>query len=143
MCFCAAARSTKPATRLRCRALISGPISTPCLVLRAHFDAAGGRAQVGDELVVDLGTGIDAARRGAVLAGIVETEGAHAADHGFEIGVVEDDHRRLAAELEMRALDALAPRRATLFAGGDIAGQGNHVDARVGDERAPTVSPRP
>ena len=34
MCFCCGARCTKPATRSRCSALISGPISTPVAVCR-------------------------------------------------------------------------------------------------------------
>ena len=75
--------------------------------LCAHLDAARRGGQVGDQLVVDLRARVDAAGRGAILAGVVETEGAHAADHGFQVRVVEHDDRRLAAELEMRALGAI------------------------------------
>jgi hypothetical protein len=63
--------------------------------------------EVGDELVVDLLAGIDAAGGGAVLPGIVVAEGPQARDHGIDVGVVEDDDRGLAAEFEMRALDRL------------------------------------
>ena len=70
------------------------------------------RRQIGDELVVDLLAGIDAAGGGAVLPGIVIAERLHALDHRGEIGVVEHDDRRLAAKLQMRALDRLGRRRA-------------------------------
>jgi hypothetical protein len=93
--------------------------------------------QIGDDLLVDLGAGEDAARRRAVLAGVVVAEGAHALDHGVDVGVVVDDHRRLAAELEMRPLDRLGGRFEHAAPGRDVAGQRDHVDAGVRDQRRP------
>ena len=104
MCRLAAARSTNPATRARCSAEISGPISTPALGLQAHLERAHRGAQVRDQPIVDLRAGVQPAGRRAILAGIVETESAHARHHGLEIGIVEHDDRRLAAELQVRAL---------------------------------------
>ena len=99
------------------------------------LDRRDRRRQVGDELVVDLLAGIDAAGGGAVLAGIVVAEGAQAVDHRVDIGVVEDDDRRLAAELQMRALDRLGGRLQHLLAGGDVAGDRDHVDLGMVDQR--------
>ena len=41
----------------------------------------------------------------AVLAGVPEAAELDALGDGVEVGVVEDDHRRLAAELEVHALE--------------------------------------
>jgi hypothetical protein len=41
-----------------------------------ELDGRDGGGEVGDEFVVDLGVGIDAAGGGAVLPGIVKAEGA-------------------------------------------------------------------
>ena len=135
MCFSSEARSTKEATRSRWRFEISGPISFFGVVLLVVADGRDGRRQVGDELVVDLLAGVDAAGGGAVLAGIVVAEGAQAVDHGIHIGVVEDDDRGLAAEFEMRALDRLGRGLQHLLAGGDVAGDRDHVDLGVVDQR--------
>ena len=97
-----------------------------------ELDGRDGRGEVGDELVVDLLAGIDAAGGGAVLAGIVVAEGAQAGDHRVDVGVVEDDDRRLAAEFQMRALDRLGGGLQHLLAGGDVAGDRDHVDLRDG-----------
>ena len=91
-----------------------------------------GRGEVGDELVVDLAIGIDAAGGGAVLAGIVIAEGADAGDGRVDIGIVEDDDRGLAAEFQMRALDRLGRGLQHLLAGGDVAGDRHHADLRSG-----------
>ena len=69
------------------------------VVLLVVADRGNGGAEIGNKVVVDLRAGIDAAGGGAVLSGIVVAEGLEAVDHGLEIGVVVDDHRRLAAEL--------------------------------------------
>jgi hypothetical protein len=49
------------------------------VVGKVELDRGDGRREVGDEPVVDLGVGIDAAGGGAVLAGIVIAEGADTA----------------------------------------------------------------
>ena len=96
------------------------------VVVAAVADGRDGGGEVGDELVVDLAAGIDAAGGGAVLPGIVVAEDAHALDDGVDVGIVEDDDRRLAAELEMGALDRLRRRGQHLLAGGDVAGERDH-----------------
>src|SRR4029079_7952090 len=50
------------------------------------------RRQVGHQIVVDLLGDIHAARRGAVLPGIVVAEGLDALDDGGHVGVIEHDH---------------------------------------------------
>ena len=61
----------------------------------------------GDEVVVDAGPGEHAGGRRAVLAG-VEVAGDRDALGGLlDVGVVEDDDRRLAAELEVDALEVV------------------------------------
>ena len=58
----------------------------------------------------------------------------HALDHRGEIGVVEHDDRRLAAKLEMRALDGLGGGGEHFLARRDVAGQRDHRDLRVIDD---------
>ena len=65
--------------------------------------ALAGEAQAGNRLAqrvhqlgIDTRLRVDAAGGGAVLAGVVIAVGANAVDHLVEIGVVADDHRRLA-----------------------------------------------
>ena len=53
----------------------------------------------------------------------------------LEVGVGQDDVRRLAAELERHALERPPGLRADLAADGGRAGEGDLVDARVVDER--------
>ena len=63
----------------------------------------------GDEVVVDAGRGEHPGRRGAVLAGVEVAGDGDALGGGLEVGVVEHDDRRLAAELEVHALDVAWP----------------------------------
>ena len=89
---------------------------------RAHVEVVGvGRvapldrlhlvAERGDELVVDRGPGDHAAGRGAVLAGVPVARALEGLGRELDVGVVEHDDRRLAAELEVEPLDG-ARRRA-------------------------------
>ena len=94
-----------------------------------------GGGEFSDELVVDLLAGVDAAGGGAVLARVVIAENLHALDDGGEIGVVEHDDRRLAAKFEMRALDGLGGGGEHLLARRDVAGQRDHRDLRMIDDR--------
>ena len=55
-------------------------------------------------------------------------------DGGVEVGVLEDDRRRLAAELEHAALDLRAADLADLLADLGGAGERDHVDVRMGDQ---------
>ena len=65
------------------------------------------------EVVVDRVEDDDAARRGAALTGVRERRGERPLDGVVEVGVVADDERVLAAELEadLREPPAGAPRR--------------------------------
>ncbi len=113
---------------------------------RAHLDVVAlGRVapldgldrigQVGHEPVVDLRAGDDPAGSRAILTGIPEAEGLEVLDDGFHVGVVEDDHRRLAAELEVDALDAIGGDLGDVLAGVGVAGDRDHPDLRMADER--------
>ncbi|MNP03488.1 hypothetical protein D3C76_953730 [compost metagenome] len=82
------------------------------------------------------GLGVDSAGGGAVLAGVVVAVGAHALYDGVDVGVVADDHRRLAAEFQMGALEGAGGGLEDLLAGDDIAGERHHAHARVADQRA-------
>ena len=101
---------------------LCGRDQRPDLVLlvveQVIFDALHRRRQVGHEIVIDLLGDIHAARRGAVLPGIVVAESLDALDDGGHVGVIEDDHGRLAAKLQVcvvsppvRRLDDLLPGR--------------------------------
>ena len=90
---------------------------------RAHLDVVAlGRVapldgpdlvgERGDELVVDRRAGDDARGRGAVLAGVPVAGGAQRLGREVHVGVVEDDDRRLATELQVEALDASRTRSA-------------------------------
>ena len=50
------------------------------------------------------------------------------------VGVVEHDHRRLAAELEVDALEGVRRGARDLLAGGDVAGERDQPDVRVADD---------
>ena len=88
-----------------------------------------------DEVVVHAGTREHAARRGAVLAGVVVRVLAQVLDQRVDVGVVEHDHRRLAAQLEVHPLERVGRGPGDHLAGGDVAGERHHGDARVRDQR--------
>ncbi len=115
----------------------------PDLVLRVVLlivlDRADGRAEIGHQLVVDLGAGIDAAGGGAILTGIVVAKGLEALDDRCDIGVVVDDDRSLAAQFEMGALHRLCGGLEDLLAGRDITRDRDHVDLGVVDQRVPNA----
>ena len=102
-----------------------------------------GVGQVGHEPVVDLRTGDDPAGRGAVLAGIPEAERLEVLDDGLHVGVVEHDHRRLAAELEVEPLDPVRGDLGDVLAGVGVAGDRDHPDLGVADERIADRRARP
>ena len=96
----------------------------------------------------DFGAGFGGHREGVlvVLPGEQHAGEVHAAltrvaahaehaglDHGGDVGVVEDDAGRLAAELEEQLLDVLGGGGHDPPADGGRAGEGDHVDAGVGD----------
>ena len=82
------------------------------VVGHAGLDALGLLGERGDEVVVHAGRGDDSGRRGAVLAGVEVAGDGDALGRGGDVGVVEHHDRRLAAEFEVHALQAVrgAPR---------------------------------
>lgn len=93
-----------------------------------------------DHVVVDGGSGDDAACRGAVLSGVHEPGQLHARHHGVEVGIVEDDDRRLAPELQMDTLQRPARGFGDGLAGGHRPGERDHVHARVLDQGGPDIA---
>jgi hypothetical protein len=83
------------------------------------------------------------ARAGAADLPLVEPDRVdHALDDAVEVGVVEDDEGRLAAELQRQLLAAPGGGRADDAADLGGAGEGDLVDVRVLDDRSP-VRPSP
>ncbi|MNZ75782.1 hypothetical protein D3C78_942680 [compost metagenome] len=105
------------------------------VVLQTVLDTRYSLAEFLHELLVDAALGIDAAGGGAVLACVVEAEGADAFDGGIDIGIVENNHRSLAAQLHVHALHALGGAGDDVGTGGDGTGQRHHAHFRVGNQR--------
>ncbi len=126
------------------RAAASVPISEPsgALPLRgiAGHQRSGLRGEFGHECVGDLLVDDDALGRHADLALVHEGTEGRGSDRCVDIGVVEHDHRRLAAEFEQDRLeifrrdlrdDAADPRRA-----GEVdAAHGGMADQRLDQRR--------
>ena len=69
---------------------------------------------------------------------------AHARDDRVEVGVVEHDDRRLAAELEVHPLERVGRGFMTmLLPVPDLAGERDDAHLRMSDERGARVSPSP
>ena len=77
----------------------------------ADADRLGALDQPLDEAVVDALLHEDARAVGADLAGRIEIAEHGAADGVLDVGIVEDDERRLAAELHRRVLHLRAGER--------------------------------
>ena len=78
----------------------------------ADLQLAGGRGKLLDELVVDAGLHEEAVGADAGLAGIAVLGGDRAFDRAVDVGVVEDDERRIAAEFHRHLLDRRRPTSA-------------------------------
>ncbi|CAM2145607.1 hypothetical protein PT2222_170164 [Paraburkholderia tropica] len=104
-------------------------------MLLAVADRTHGARQIGNEAIVDFVFRVDAARGRAVLSRVVVTEGAQAGHHFVEIGVVEHDHGRFAAQFQVRALHRARRRFENALARRDITGDRNHAHLRLRDER--------
>ena len=100
----------------------------------AEDDALGALGEAVEEGVVEAALDEDAGGVGADLAGGVEVAEHGAADGRLEVGVVEDQQRGLAAELEGDRLEAGGGGRVDAAAGGDRAGQRDLGDLGVGGE---------
>ncbi len=86
------------------------------------------------ELVVDAALDDDAARGGAALPGGAERRPEDAVDGEVEVGVVEDDDRVLAAELEVDVLEVVGGGLRHQDAGLARAGEGDHGHVGVAHE---------
>ena len=98
--------------------------------------AAGVVGQGGDELVVDALGHQHAGRGRAVLAGVEVARDRDALHRGLDVGVVEDDDGRLAAELEVDALHVRRGAGRHLRAGAHRAGDRDQGGRAVLDEPA-------
>ena len=140
----AVARSRKPSTRSCCAAETTGPISmssstagrrTRSAYRRLERRRAGRRASAAPASMPR--------RRGAVLAGVVEAGVSARPGHGLDVGVVEHDHRRLAAELEVHPLERCGGRAGDLLAGGHSPVSETMRTAGWRTSAAPAGSPSP
>ena len=127
-------RSMKPATFARWRAELSGPSVVSGSAVSPSVQAAGLLGQRLDDVVVHAVGDEHARRRRAVLAGVVVAGAGDPGRHRLEVGVVEHHDRRLAAELEVDALERVGGGARDPLAGLDRAGQRDHVDVRVRDQ---------
>ena len=80
------------------------------------------------ELVVEAVVDVDALQADAQLAGAGEAAADGAVHRRVEVGVVEDDHRVLAAEFQRAAHQPLRGFRGDEPAGGGAAGEAQEVD---------------
>ncbi|MCY1359625.1 hypothetical protein D9M69_462070 [compost metagenome] len=102
-------------------------------VLRVADDQAlGAGGELGDELVVHRFLDEDPAACGAALAVQGEDGEQRGVQGAVEVGVVEDQHRRLAAQLHGVLLQAGGLH--DLAAGGGAAGEGDRAHVRVTDQ---------
>jgi hypothetical protein len=95
------------------------------------------RDELLEQLVVDLRAGDDPRRRRAVLSGVPVAGDPDPLGDGCRVGVVEDDDRRLAAQLEVDALQRLGRGLRHLPAGRHVAGQRDHAHVGVADDARP------
>ena len=93
-------------------------------------DALGLREHVVVDRLADQNPG----RRGAVLAGVPVAADLDRLGDLLRVGVVEHDHRRLAAELEVDALQGVARVPRDQLPGLDVAGERHEPDVRMADE---------
>ena len=93
-----------------------------------------------DEVVVDARSGEHPGGRGAVLTGVEVPRDGDPLDRLLEVGVVEDDDRRLAAELEVHPFDLVRCALGDLHTGPDRPGDGDQGGGRVLDHGPPGVA---
>ena len=135
---CSGRRSRKPSTRSRWRCGVdAGRASCPARACRPTTSPCACSASPDDDVVVDAAGGEHAGRRGAVLAGVVVARAGDRLQRALEADVVEHDHRRLAAELEVHALERVGGGARDVLAGVDRPRQRDHVHVGVRDQRLP------
>src|SRR5580700_8137209 len=89
--------------------------------------AVGLLAERGGQVRGDTGGGQHAGRRGAVLPGVEVTRAGDSLRGRRHVRVVEHHDRRLAAELEVDALEVVGRGARDLYAGPDRAGDRHHA----------------
>jgi hypothetical protein len=92
------------------------------------------RQQALDEVICKLLGDDEALRRGSTLPGIGETGSERCRHSALEVGVVEDDERVAAAEVQRHLLALLAGQRRDLAAGAPAAAEAHRGDHRRGDD---------
>ena len=101
----------------------------------ADDDALGAGDKAVEEGVLDAALDEDAGGVRADLAGGIEVAEHRAADRVVEVGVVEDEERRLAAELQRHRLQPGGGRGVDLAAGRHRAGERDLGDGRMRRQR--------
>ena len=96
---------------------------------------ARGIGEPGHKIVVHPGAGDHPTRRGAVLAGVVEAVVPQIGHHRFDVGIVEDDHRGLAAQLEVNPLERIRRMLGHRLSGRHRTGEGHHDHVGVLHQR--------
>ena len=115
---------------------ISGPITTPGSTPLPTFIAPAASARRLRERVVDAVLHQDAVGADAGLAGIAVLRGDRALDRHLDVGVVEHDERRVAAEFQRDLLDRRGALLHQQFADLGRAGEGQLAHGRVGGHLA-------
>src|SRR5690606_37058848 len=105
----------------------------------AEANRLRGRTDAFDDAVEDLAVHIEPRARGADLARVEEDRAGRTADDRVDIGIGQNDHGRLAAELERDALERVGGRLIDELADLRGARERDLVDARMRDERGTHV----
>ena len=93
-----------------------------------------GFTEFADEVIVNLGAGIDSASGGTILACIVEAELADGGDEFGEIGIVENKHGGFPAQFEVGSFNIGGGGGENMGTGSDASRERNHSDEGMGDE---------
>ena len=119
-----------------CSAEMTGPIPISSSVAGSPTVSESTASTVSArDVVVDAARDEDPRRGGAVLPRVeVAADLDRLRDRG-RVGVVEHDHRRLAAELEVDVLDRVGRVLRDQLAGGRVAGERDERDRRMAHER--------
>ena len=120
--------------------VVERPVEHLAVVGRPGLGVARLLGERGDEVVVHARARQYAGRGRAVLAGVEVAGDRDVLGGELEVRVVEDDHRRLAAELEVDLLDVVGGRLRDRDTGADAAGDRRHRGNRVADERRARVT---
>src|SRR4029079_2787393 len=94
-----------------------------------------GRYECSQQLVVDLWPGDHTAGRGAVLPGVEVAGDRDPLGHGIQVRVIEHDDRRLAAELQVDALQGVGRVLGDQLARGGVTGERDYPHVLVSYER--------